>query len=467
MSTSELFDTFEANPKDVRAFDALVRALIDADDREGLEAIYDHLPEWIEDAASSPLMRVLMQKARGCEDGALADWLHYRNGVSLWRHFSESQRAESCFRKIEGQAPEPELVREFYVGFYTAQKNWRRLEQFLTDSERGPGEEPLAVKRTLGRLADEHGQPERAVTFWQAVHQEEPQDRDANEALGRLYPKVGKWHSMVDLLKERLARVPDEDETARFALFDEIIRIYKDELRAPSKVISAWQSVLEFAPGNRRALDALLAEYEEMNRWPDAVRVLKLTIDTTDDVSEKIALHRRIATLMLDTFSNAAEAIVHLEAILSLDPSDPQANATLRETYETRRDWFRFATVREREIDQMADPGARHAAVIELASLATDRVRQLEVPIRLWRQVLEADGDHPEALEALEDLYERAKSYGELVTILERRFDAAAEVDPALAERLALLYASKLDDSDQAERWWRVLLEATPDHRKA
>ena len=75
MSTSELFDTFEANPKDVRAFDALVRALLAGEDREGLEAIYDHLPEWIEDAATSPLMRLLMQKARAVEDTELADWL--------------------------------------------------------------------------------------------------------------------------------------------------------------------------------------------------------------------------------------------------------------------------------------------------------------------------------------------------------------------------------------------------------
>ena len=467
MSTSELFDTFEANPKDVRAFDALVRALLDAGDRDGLEAIYDHLPEWVEDASSSPLMRVLMQKARACEDRAVADWLHYRNGLSLWRQFQENQRAESCFRKIEAQPPDPGLIREFYMGFYTAQKNWRRLEQFLTDPERGPGEEPLQVKRTLGRLADEHGQPERALTFWQSVYEADVMDRDANEALSRLYPKVGKWHSMVDLLKERLHRVDPEDDTARFALFDEIIRIYKDELRAPSKVIAAWQAVLEFSPGNRRALDALLLEYEEMNRWPDAVRVLKLTIEATDDTAEKIVLHRRIATLMLDTFSNAAEAIVHLEAILSLDPSDMRANAALRETYETRRDWYRFATAREREIAQLDDPGVRHAALIDLATLTTERVRQLDVPVRLWRQVLETEGDHPEALAALEDLYERSKSWEELSAILERRASATKEPDPSLSERLALLYGTKLNDHDEAERWWRALLSATPDHRKA
>jgi tetratricopeptide (TPR) repeat protein len=354
------------------------------------------------------------------------------------------------------------------MGFYTAQKNWRRLEQYLTDGERGPGEDSLQVKRTLGRLADEHGQPERAVSFWQAVHEADHEDRDANDALGRLYPKVGKWHSMVDLLRQRLGRVDAEDRESHFALFDEIVRIYKEELAAPSKVIGTWQAVLEFDPGNRRALAALLAEYEEMNRWPDAVRVLQATIEATDDQAEKITLHRRIADLMMDTFSNAAEAIEHLEAILALDPSDAAANAALRETYETRRDWYRFATVREREIGLIEDPGARHAATLELASLASERVRQPEVPIRLWRSVLEIDGDQPEALAALEDLYERSKMWSELAEILDRRATSSSDdPDAALLERLAVLYGSRLEDEDRAEPWWRALLEVDPEHRKA
>ena len=48
--------------------EALVKHLVASEDRDTLEELYSRLPEWVEDAATSALLRVLTQQARKTED---------------------------------------------------------------------------------------------------------------------------------------------------------------------------------------------------------------------------------------------------------------------------------------------------------------------------------------------------------------------------------------------------------------
>src|SRR5690606_4555793 len=121
--------------------------------------------------------------------------------------------AEMAFRKVEA-LPDgdeaAELLRRFYIDFYVAQNNWRRLEQVLTEPAKGGYDDKVKVARLLAQLAEDKGQADKAITFWQTVRSEEPEDEDAEDALRRLYAAVGKWNAMVDLLKEGLDRLGPE-----------------------------------------------------------------------------------------------------------------------------------------------------------------------------------------------------------------------------------------------------------------
>ena len=468
MSTTELFEAFEANPSDHRAFDALVKHLVSEADRDALHTVFERLPEWAGDA-QSPLLRVLTQQARTCGDEALASWLYFRTGMVLWKAFGDEQKAEMSFRKIKSPLEDPAPLREFYLAFYTAQQNWRRLEQFLTDPTKGGLDDEVEVKRMLGRLATEHDQPERAITFWQGVRTADPLDEESEAALTELYQQVGKWHAMVDLLKDKLKRLGGAGASDQIALHRRMISIYKEHLRAPSKVVGAWQSILEIDPAHSDALDALAAEYEEMKRWPDLVKVLQQKIDHAEDAAYQIAEHRRIATIMLEKFSNSTEAIKHYEAILELDSANREAIEVLKGIYEQRRDWDSYIQVAEREIALGEDGEGRQQAYLELARLASERIRKPATPILLWERVLEGDADHVEALTELETLYEREKQWDLLADVQERRVglsdDPAEQV--ALLEKLGLVYTSRIEDPDRAANVWRRLLELDGEHRKA
>ncbi|MCB9730663.1 MAG: tetratricopeptide repeat protein [Deltaproteobacteria bacterium] len=468
MSTSDLVAAFESNPSDHRAFEALIKQLMDDGDRATLESVLQRLPELVPDGADGVAFRVLSQLARTTDDDEWSTFLSYWNGMLLWKHYGDAQKAEMAFRKIKTPPPDPAALREFYLQFYVEQQNWRRLEQFLTDPTKGGMDDALEVKRMLGRLAEEKEQPDRAITFWQGVLSELPGDPEAEDALSRLYEQVGKWHAMVDLLKDRLKRV-DGGLEQQLAIHRRMIDIYKEQLNAPTKVVGAWQSILELDAGNAEALDALASEYEEMKRWPDLVKVLQQKIEHADDTDTQIALHRRIANIMLDKFNNSSEAIKHYEAILELDPSNRESIDVLKEIYEQRRDYDSYILVAEREIGLAEDPAERQERYLQLARLASERIRKPATPIALWERVLEGQSDHPEALTELETLYEREKAYDRLAEIQERRVDLVDDPEEkvALLEKLGLVYTTRMDDPDKAAEVWKRLLALDPEHRKA
>lgn len=471
MST-ELFLAVENNPQDVKAFENLIKTCTAADDRETLAEVYRSVPRWAPDNAQNHMVRVLSQYARTAQNPSLQSWLNYQNGLLFWQTYGDQQMAEMAFRKVEA-LPDgdeaAELLRRFYIDFYVAQNNWRRLEQVLTEPAKGGYDDKVKVARLLAQLAEDKGQADKAITFWQTVRAEEPEDEDAEDALRRLYAAVGKWNAMVDLLKEGLDRLGPEDIGEKTAVHLEMIDIYKNRMHAPAKVVASWQAILEIDPGNAQALDALAAEYTEMKRWPDLVKVLQQKVEHEHEPRRLVALHKQVAQIMMERFSNAGEAIKSYEAILEIEPDNKEAIRILKDIYDQRRDYDSFVAISEREIGLIADDKQRFKRLVDLARLASERLRKPQTPIALWERVLESEPDHAEALGELENWFEREKNWERLCEVLERKIalekDVPAQVN--LLDKLGMIASSRLGDAEKAADVWRQILARDKEHRKA
>ncbi|MCC6619797.1 MAG: hypothetical protein IT385_01000 [Deltaproteobacteria bacterium] len=473
--SADLLIAFDANPQDVRAFEALVKASVTANDRATLTDIYANVPRWAPPSSGSqnPLVRVLSTYARTAPSPELQTWLNYKNGVLLWKSYNDAQMAEMAFRKVE-QLPADDdgagkLLRGFYTEFYTAQNNWRRLEQVLAEPAKGGFEDPVEVKRILARLAEEKDQADKAVTFWQGVRQAVPDDIEAETALTVLYERVGKWHAMVDLLKERLDRLGAGDRVQKIEIQRQMIDIYKHRMQAPAKVVAAWQAILEIDPGNEEALDALAAEYTEMKRWPDLVKVLQQKVEHERDTKKLVELHKQVAQIMVERFSNTSEAIKSYEAILQIEPQNREAIRILKDIYEQRRDYDAFVAISERELGLVDDPTRRHKQLVELAKLASEKLRKPQTPIALWERVLEHEPTNVQALTELESWFEREKNWARLSDILEQRVQLEKDVPTQvnLLDKLGMVASTRIGDQEKAADVWRQILARDKEHRKA
>ncbi len=213
----------------------------------------------------------------------------------------------------------------------------------------------------------------------------------------------------------------------------------------------------------------LADKQESAKRYNEYVKTLLQLASLVPDRAEKVSLYGKAADLYVSRFANQAEAVKAYEAVLAIDPDNTQAVEYLRQMYEKRRDWEKLLGLQRREAELLPAGAGRAAKFLEIAKLATERVKKPDVCIDLWQEVLSNDEANAEALGALAGLYERAKDFGKLATVLERQAETTIDVATKIQvlTKLGTICGERLNDDEGAVNAWRTLLTLDPNDRRA
>ncbi|MDB4980275.1 MAG: Tetratricopeptide 2 repeat protein [Myxococcales bacterium] len=339
-----------------------------------------------------------------------------------------------------------------------------------SNGSNGHDDFPAELAGQVAAAADaEKVSVEKGIDAWKKVVAAAPQAWAPKRELARVYKKAERWNAFIEVMKDAVDKANWASPDEKIPLLFEMIEVYRDRLKLDVMVVNAFNQILNIQPANVEAGDALAAQYEGMKRWPDLISLLRKKAGAAEELSEKVALHLKVANLFLEKFSNQAEAIKAFETILELDPKNVDALAFLKQMYEKRRDWEKLVAVTQREIELSTDEDAKKLRRVEVAKLASEKLKKPSVSIDLWKQVLAGDADNAEALGELEKLYEREKAWGELGDVLQRQVSASADATKksALLVKLGILYTEKVQDAGKATTAWQALLQQEPDNRRA
>jgi len=225
--------------------------------------------------------------------------------------------------------------------------------------------------------------------------------------------------------------------------------------------------------------DALIASLKEeaekqqaARRNHDYVKTLVKLAEAHVGRADKIEYYSEAAEVY-QKFSNASESAKCLERVLALDPTHEQARQVLRAYYEKRRDWEKLIRLLRAEADGVGDdagdPDFRLQKYIEIAQLATERIKKPPVCIELWSAVRDLDPQNEEALGALAMFYERARDWEQLASVLSEQVNTTIDDAACLKmyEKLAQIQGDRLKNDEAAAEAWRQVLERKPDDRRA
>ncbi len=309
---------------------------------------------------------------------------------------------------------------------------------------------------------------DRGIDAWKKLVASAPAEWAPRRELARAYKKAEKWKAAVDMMKEGVEKATFSSPELKVPVLFEMIDVYRDRLKQDTMVLAAFNQILTIQPDNLQAVDALSAQYEAMGRWPELISILRKRAGVVTLPAEKVDLHLRVAKLYLEKFQNQAEAMKAFEAVLEIDPANQDALGKLKEAYEKRRDWDKLVALAKNEIARIGDVGERKSRKVDVAKLASEKLKKSAVSIELWRDVLKEEEGHAEALAELEKLYEREKQWGELAAVLDKQAEAMlAAKRGAVLLKLATLYTEKVNDLGKAVATWQALLAVEPDNRRA
>ncbi|HEX7601588.1 MAG TPA: tetratricopeptide repeat protein, partial [Polyangiaceae bacterium] len=221
--------------------------------------------------------------------------------------------------------------------------------------------------------------------------------------------------------------------------------------------------------GKIAELRALAEKQEQAKRFNEYVKTILQLAGMVPDAEEKVDLYMKAADLYVSKFANQAEAVKAYEAVHAIQPDNATAIDYLRQMYEKRRDWEKLLGLQRAEAEGLPAGAERAQKFLEMAKLATERVKKPEVCIDLWKEVLASDDSNAEALGALGALYERSKEFELLTAVLEKQaevtYDSAQKIQ--ILNKLGTIYGDRLNNDEGAVTAWRSLLALDPNDRKA
>ena len=136
--------------------------------------------------------------------------------------------------------------------------------------------------------------------------------------------------------------------------------------------------------------------------------------------------------------------------------------------YEKRRDWEKLLGLQRREAERLRRATSARAKFLEIAKLATERVKKPEVCIELWQEVLaNDDGERRGARRARRALRARARTSrsSPACSRSRPRSRSTAPAKIQILTKLGTIYGDRLNNDEGAVNAWRALLALDPNDR--
>ncbi|MFT6629629.1 MAG: tetratricopeptide (TPR) repeat protein, partial [Flavobacteriales bacterium] len=227
--------------------------------------------------------------------------------------------------------------------------------------------------------------------------------------------------------------------------------------------IDLARDALDEAPDYVPALRLLGSLYGREGRWQEQVELTERQLEREQHPEERFRLHDQLAERYDRELQDPAGCERHLRAALEIraDLSIIRRSARLLSEQYRWQELFEHLRTSAHRVDVLRET----AYLLERAGeIAESRLRDGELAIDIYRELLELDPQHPSAMSALGRLLSRHERWGELLALNERELamtdDENARV--GILCRSAEIARVHLGDVTATELYYQRALEEDP-----
>jgi tetratricopeptide (TPR) repeat protein len=402
---------FLADPANRTTFTALERLCYKRERWREVMELYDAAIELVESG-----------KSRAYRLGDL----YARKGQVQLQNLGQPGEAAASYLRVIELDPDNDLSLRFLESIFSQQNDWGNLikayekrADLTADDERRIETLRRAARVAAGKLKE----PGEAAHLYERILEIDPADSEALDTLERYYEKVKDWNRMVSILTMRLGTSPGGDDAV--ARLMRIASICEEGLRDEARAVDSYRRILEIAPGNKEALEALGRIYESTEKWPEFIDVTRRLIRITTDRNMKALLYFKCGSVMESKFSKEDDAIRYYDAAIKTSPSCLPAVHGLRDLYRKRQDWGKVIQSLELEVKLWQDDKERAGVFAQIGQVYGDSLGDRDRAVSYFESALAVD---PDCLPANRALFELLFDRGE--------WTRAAPLGQALAQKV-------------------------------
>jgi tetratricopeptide (TPR) repeat protein len=388
--------------------------------------------------------------------------------LAEWRRdrVDDARAAEDAYAKALAIDPENVDVLKALEDIRRAPGRERELVHTLRararlEADVGTKRELLREAKTLAETTV--GDRELAEAALRDLVAEDEGDTWALEELTKLRAAAGDDAEVVKLLLRRAELVPDGGEA--LGLRHEAAAVITDKLGEKARATKLYEEILDAEPTDERAAAALRTLYGDAGRDKDLGRLLQRLVDVATSQDQRAALRIELAKLQSEKFNAPEDAMESLRAVLDEDASHADAVLALSQLYEkTGRD-AELADLLKTQLDGARDRGDTQSELtllVRLGEVQERRLGDVTAAQETYERVLERDGTHLGALEAVARMSETRADWERAAGALSKLVDLSSDsLGVAYALRLAEA-REKMGDAAGAEQALQRGLELEP-----
>lgn len=401
-----------------------------------------------------------------------------RRVAMLWvekfgNHNQAVKPLEELYALLPGDADVVVRLRDIY----TKRRAWRALldlERREIDRLEGPIRRAKLVE--MARMAAERlGDASEAMSIWNRVLEDNPQDGEALASLALLYERERRYPALAEVLSRQ--RLGLSDPKVAVPLLEKLATLWGERLAAPRKAIEAYQDILRIAPGHHRTMrqlrdlliqagdtDELEVLYAQTKQWEELCETLMTVAERTTDLAQRVKLNRRVAEVALEQLHQPERAGKAYERILAVEPRNLDAARALVPIYRRAEKWARLLATYEILLGYAERDPERLELHREIRVLCEEKLGSKQLAFSWCAKAFAIDGDDPELERELERLAREADAFDLLMEIYARQARELSE-GPRKVLRLrqvADLLLNRLNRTDEARRYYVEVLERVP-----
>ena len=329
----------------------------------------------------------------------------------------------------------------------------------------------------LGRLPD-------AVGTYKRILDAEFDNRNAVLSLDRLYSAAEDYPALADILRKEIQLADTDAEI--IALQFRLGQVLEQSLRDLPSAIEVYREILTADPahvGTLGALELMFLDgqheleiagileplYESAGEFEKLHKIYEVQLGKLDDISERQVMYQRLAELAERQLYDVGRAFAWWGEALFEDPRSELSIEECERLAGEAGAWDALVGVYLRVLERHVEADVQRATLLRLARVYEAELGNSAEAIDAHLRVLNIDDRDPDALEALDRLYDSAGFHDELVDVLRRRIEVTLDGDEIIRFhfRRGKIYAEALADLDAALACYEAVLEQESRNREA
>lgn len=389
-------------------------------------------------------------------DALESAFLDHPGDVDLWDRLTETAEAAG---RVE------DLVKAFHLGL-----------------EGGSIVEDDAVelaRRTASLIDSSLGRPAESEALHRRVLAHDAADENAFAALKELFTNGERWDDLQLLYRARIDATHDAEQKEE--LLRQVCFVFEEILDDPERAITSYRELLELDPEQeaaRRALDKL---YRRTNRHRDLLEILMHDVERAEG-PRAVEVAYEIGTIHESRLNEPEKAVDFYERVLEQNPAHVKAIEALERLLEVPQTRLRVARILEpvhekssqfaklaRDIEitleATEDTGSRVDALMRLASIREDRLRDRDTAFAAVAEAVLADPSDARSRSELARLADARRDHAGRAEVLEKAI-ATSEgyVRSELLAEVASLWDENVGDVPKAEAAYTRYIESDPEN---